>query len=61
MRRRRRSGLNLSEFMGHSTINLTIKTYRHLYPQARERAARALDALMAGAATQRRIEQLEAE
>lgn len=52
---------DLSEFMGHSTINLTIKTYRHLYPQARERAARALDALMAGAATQRRIGQLEAE
>jgi integrase len=49
---------DLSEFLGHSTINLTIKTYRHLYPQARERAARALDALIAGAATERRIRQM---
>jgi integrase len=50
---------DLSEFMGHTTINLTVKTYRHLYPEARRRAAAALDAFLAAADSESRLRQLE--
>ena len=49
---------DLSEFLGHSTINLTVKTYRHLYPEARRRAAAALDAFLAAADTATRLRHL---
>ena len=38
---------DLSEFMGHTSLNLTFKTYRHLYPEARDAARLRLDALLA--------------
>ncbi len=50
---------DLSEFMGHTSINVTVKRYRHLYPEARRNAARALDALLDRADTGGRISQLE--
>jgi len=28
----------LSDFMGHASFNLTVKTYRHLYPELRDKA-----------------------
>ena len=46
---------DLSEFMGHASINITIKRYRHLYPDARRRAAEAMDALLDRADTSARI------
>jgi hypothetical protein len=33
---------DLSEFMGHTSINVTVKRYRHLYPEARSNAARGV-------------------
>jgi integrase len=51
---------DLSEFMGHTSINVTIKRYRHLYPGARRRAADALDALLARADTAGRAAQVAA-
>ena len=41
------------------TINVTMKRYRHLYPDARRAAASALDAYLSRADTGARIEQLE--
>jgi integrase len=37
----------LSRFMGHSSITVTIDRYGHLYPQDREAAAAAVNALLA--------------
>jgi integrase len=34
---------DLSDFMGHTSLNVTMKRYRHLYPDARRTAARAMD------------------
>jgi integrase len=33
---------DLSEFMGHTSINVTVRRYRHLYPEARSNAARGV-------------------
>ena len=52
---------DLSDFMGHTSINVTMKRYRHLYPDARIAAASALDAYLARADTAARIEQFEVE
>ncbi len=49
---------DLSEFMGHTSINVTVKRYRHLYPGARRRAADALDALLGRADSAARISQV---
>lgn len=38
---------DLSEWMGHTSLNLTWKTYRHLYPEAAEAARLRLDAYLA--------------
>jgi integrase len=51
---------DLSEFMGHTSINVTIKRYRHLYPEARRNAARALDAFLERADTAARLAQVDA-
>jgi integrase len=51
---------DLSDFMGHTSINITMKRYRHLYPDARRAAASAMDAYLARADTAARIEQVEA-
>ena len=40
----------LSEFMGHSSITITIDRYGHLYPGARAEAAAMLDRLLDAAA-----------
>jgi integrase len=39
----------LSEFMGHSSITVTIDRYGHLFPGSRQQAARMLDAYLAEA------------
>ena len=42
------SGLeDLSEWMGRTSLNLTWKTYRHLYPEAAEATRLRLDAYLA--------------
>lgn len=38
---------DLSEWMGHTSLNLTWKTYRHLYPEAAEATRLRLDAYLA--------------
>jgi integrase len=50
---------DLSDFMGHTSINVTMKRYRHLYPDARRAAASALDAYLARADTSARVAQVE--
>ena len=50
---------DLSEFMGHTSINVTIKRYRHLYPEARRNAARALDAFLDRSDTTARLAQVQ--
>jgi integrase len=42
---------DLSEFMGHTSLNMTYKRYRHLYPEARIEARERLDAYLAAATT----------
>lgn len=49
---------DLSEYMGHSSLEVTIKRYRHLYPDARRTAASQLDALIARGDTTVWLEQL---
>src|SRR5262245_25361325 len=44
----------LSEFMGHSSIQVTLDLYGHLMPGAESEAASRLDALLAGAERQAR-------
>jgi hypothetical protein len=51
------AGLNakaLSEFMDHSSIQVTLDLYGHLMPGAEDEAASLLDALLAGAEEQAR-------
>ena len=40
---------DLSEFLGHSSLELSLKTYRHLYPEARTFAKAKLDAYLSAA------------
>ena len=42
---------DLSEYMGHTSLNMTFKRYRHLYPEARIEARDRLDAYLAAATT----------
>jgi integrase len=42
---------DLSEYMGHTSLNMTFKRYRHLYPEARVEARDRLDAYLAAATT----------
>jgi hypothetical protein len=44
----------LSEFMGHSSIQVTLDLYGHLMPGAESEAASRLDALLANAEAQAR-------
>jgi integrase len=44
----------LSEFMGHSSIQVTLDRYGHLFPGAESEAASLLDALLEGAERQAR-------
>jgi hypothetical protein len=41
---------DVADYMGHSTVEVTRKLYRHLYPDSRRRAADALEAFLEGAA-----------
>jgi hypothetical protein len=50
---------DLSEFVGHTSINVTIKRYRHLCPKAWRNAALALDAFLERADTAARLAQVE--
>ena len=38
----------VSEMLGHSSIGLTLDTYSHVLPEMQDRAAAAMDELMAG-------------
>ncbi len=40
----------LSDFMGHASFNLTVKTYRHLYPESRIAATTLANQYLANAA-----------
>jgi integrase len=42
---------DLSEYMGHTSLNMTYKRYRHLYPEARIEARERIDAYLAAATT----------
>jgi integrase len=37
---------DVADYMGHSTVEVTRKLYRHLYPDSRRRAADALEAFL---------------
>ena len=37
---------DVADYMGHSTVEVTRKLYRHLYPESRRRAADALEAFL---------------
>ena len=51
----------LSEFMGHSSIQVTLDLYGHLFPGAEQEAASLLDALLENAEGQARSADAEAE
>ena len=51
----------LSEFMGHSSIQVTLDLYGHLFPGAEQEAASLLDALLENAESQARSAGAEAE
>jgi len=40
----------LSDFMGHASFNLTVNTYRHLYPESRIAATTLANQYLADAA-----------
>ncbi|MDX6621746.1 MAG: hypothetical protein QOK36_4132 [Gaiellales bacterium] len=41
---------DVADYMGHSTVEVTRKLYRHLYPDSRRRSADALEAFLEDAA-----------
>jgi integrase len=49
----------LSEFMGHSSITITLDRYGHLFPGSEDEAAALLDAYLERANTQARLAQIE--